>query len=250
MQVKIDKSLRDYIAAGNETTEALLASGSPLIHGIEEFYSFFQKELWATGGQMSPNQALLSMHTVMMYVSAVRMALTGHTAATFPLFRTAFEAACYAYLVGKDNEADQIWSERNSNPEAMKRCRSRFTSAVKDAAKAIQDTQDEPGHDEWIVQCYDEAIDFGAHPNPRSIYSHMRPPMQVEEGVLVELIGLHSEDAHETSRALVACLDFGLAIAIVLTHGVPSPTQDLSDKLFQLHEMKDQIVAELFPGTE
>jgi hypothetical protein len=65
------------------------------------------------------------------------MALSGHAAATFPLFRTAMEAACYAYLMKDNEDLEKVWLDRHTSPEALKKSRKAFTSAVKEAATGI-----------------------------------------------------------------------------------------------------------------
>src|SRR5688500_9842158 len=128
MQFKIEKTLRDYIAAGDETTEQLLASGSSLVTAIEQFEDFFRSFLWSAEDiDMSPTQALLSMHAFMTYLSAARMALSGHPASTYPLFRASLEAACYAFIMSEDKTLAQIWNDRHKSAEASKRCRQHFT---------------------------------------------------------------------------------------------------------------------------
>ena len=98
MEFRLEHQFSDYIDHGNETTQEILESGSSLVAAIEKFYAFFRDDLWVGDVEMSPTQAFLSMNAFLLYMSAIRMALTGHQAATFPLFRTALESACYAFL--------------------------------------------------------------------------------------------------------------------------------------------------------
>jgi hypothetical protein len=50
-------------------------------------------------------------------------------------------------------------------------CRKHLSSAVNDAARSINAQQ--AGSGDWIYDIYQSAIDFGAHPNPRSILLHL-----------------------------------------------------------------------------
>ncbi len=247
MKFQLEHSFRDYIASGDQTTNELLESGSPLVAAIEEFYAFFRDDLWADDLEMSPNQAFLSMNAFMIYLGAVRVAMTGHEAATFPLFRTALESACYAFLMSEDESLPEIWGNRHRNAKAMRLCRRKFTSAVSEAARAIEASQRRKGHAKWINDCYQSAIDFGAHPNPRSIYHHIRSPKDEGNRYVVSLAGLYPSDSFEVSRSLIACLDYGLVIAVVLAHGLKLPTRELSNKLFRLNDMKEQLTKTLFP---
>lgn len=247
MKFQLEHSFRDYIGSGDQTTNELLESGSPLVTAIEEFYEFFRNDLWAGDLKMLPNQALLSMNAFMIYLSAVRMAMTGHEAATFPLFRTALESASYAFLMSEDESLQEIWGNRHRNVKAMQLCRKKFGAAVSKAARAIEAVEGRKGHAKWINDCYQSAIDFGAHPNPRSIYHYITSRKDESDHYVVSLGSLYPSDSFKVSRSLMACLDYGLVIAVVLAHGLKSPTRELSDKIFRLNDKKEQLTKTLFP---
>jgi hypothetical protein len=246
MKFQLTHSFRDYVASGDETTKELLDSGSPLVAAIEEIHDFFRDDLWADETKMHPTQALLSTNAFMIYLSAVRVAMTGHEVAIFPLFRTALESACYAYRMGEDESLQRIWADRHRSAKAMKLCRRKFSSAVAETARAIEAVEQQEGPAKWINDCYQGAIDFGAHPNPRSIYPHVGVAEE-EDAYLVSLAALYSSDSMEVSRSLMACLDYGVVIAVVLAHGLKSPTHDLSEKLSRLNDTKERLTQELFP---
>jgi hypothetical protein len=246
MKILIDKSLDEYISTGNAITAELQASGSPLMDALKEFFDFFRKDLWSDNAGMSVNQSLLSLHAFLIYTSAVRMTLTGHVAATFPLFRTALEAACYAFLMGQDRSLEDIWAKRHASEQSARLCRKKFTSAVRDAARIIEKAGGGQGHGAWIEDCYQSSIDFGAHPNPRSVYPHVRAPVDEGEFYATGLTGLHAADSFEVSRSLMACLDYGLVLGVVLAHGLSEPAQAISKRLFELNELKERLTVEHF----
>ncbi len=247
MKFLLEYSLHDYVSLGDDTTRKLLESGSPLVAAIKEYYKFFQSELWtADDMKMSPHQAFLSVHSFMTWTAAVRMALSGHAAATFPLFRTALEAACYAYLIKDNEDLEKIWSDRNASPEAQKNSRRAFTSAVKDAARKIDASTSTPKFQKWVMDAYEAAIDHGAHPNPKSIFRHLNPPKDVGDYYAVNLTGIYDSGEAETQRMLVACLDYGLVIACVLAHGLTEVPAGLSTNLDRLNQLKEKLSSELF----
>ncbi|MER8918256.1 hypothetical protein NKI32_31290 [Mesorhizobium sp. M0761] len=246
MKFLLEHTLRDYVALGNDTTRKLLGAETPLVAAIEEYYRFFQSELWtADDMKMSPHQAFLSMHSFMTWTAAVRIALSGHAAATFPLFRTALEAACYAYLMKDNDDLEKTWSDRHASAEALKKSRRAFTSAVKEAAVRIDAGAPSPRYEKWIMDAYDGAIDHGAHPNPKSIYRHINPPKDAGDRVIVHLTGIYDAEETETLRTLVACLDFGLVIACVLAHGLKEVPDDLNANLERLNQLKEKLSGEL-----
>lgn len=182
-------------------------------------------------------------HSYMMLLSGLRMTLTGHAAATFPLYRAALEAACYAYLMSTDKTFEIVWVARNKSATTAKACRAKFASAVSNTARAINTIQ--PGSGDLIADAYHAAIDFGAHPNPRSIFLHMQKPEDAGQFWKVSLTGLHASDGYEVTRSLVASLDFGLAIAVVLFRALKDPSQEVADALNELIELKERVVADL-----
>ena len=130
MPILIEQDWRSYIRNGDETTAELLSGDSPVIATLDAFDGFFRKRLWTGEDDLSPSQMLLALHSYMVLLAGVRLALTGHAAATFPLFRTALEAACYALLMKTDKEYETAWLERDQSPAKTKACRVMFTSAV------------------------------------------------------------------------------------------------------------------------
>ncbi len=108
----------------------------------------------------------------MLLNAGIRIALTGHAAAIFPTLYTALESACYAYRMIEDEKLEKMWADRHQNAEKRASVENTFTSAVNDAARSINAQQ--AGSGAWIYDIYQPAIDFGAHPNPRSILLHLK----------------------------------------------------------------------------
>ncbi|WP_281973134.1 hypothetical protein [Ruegeria faecimaris] len=182
--------LRKYLAAADLTNKEALNEYSTLIQGVELCDSFFSEQLLKESPKMGATQGILAMQARMLLFSATRMALSGHAAATLPLLRTSLEAACYSYMVGHDSDKETIWLNRHKSEEAGRACRRAFTSAVTDAAKLIE-AQDgvSVGTQQLISGAYQASIDFGAHPNPKSVLPHLRIDKEREDGKIE--VGLH-----------------------------------------------------------
>ena len=239
-----------YFASARETEKELLKAKSPLVTALRSYHDFFTEHLFTDKNFMSPLQGLLGLHAFMIYLCSIRVAISGHEAATFPLFRTALEASCYAFLVGETPELQGVWLERNSSEEALKLCRKNFNSAVKDAAKKIQEKSwIAPNTEDWINQAYDAVIDFGAHPNQKAIL----PYIQINEDrpdayVGITLGGLYGATSLETSRSLLACLDYGLLIALILVSCLDEQSKDTIVALHRLNDLKEEIAANIENG--
>ena len=249
MKVNIEPFDAYFLAARDVETE-LLDGTFPLIDGLRRYHEFFTASVFSERNPLSPIQGLLAVNGFMIYLSSIRVAMSGHGAAMFPLLRVALEASCYAFQVGEKDELEEIWLNRNSSAEALSLCRTKFHSAVRDAAKGIQRKSWAGGNTEaWINQAYDAAIDFGAHPNPKGLWPYARLNKNYPDGYHhVALAAVYGAGSFETSRCLLACLDYGLLIALILSSCCDVPCEDAMVALNDLNELKEKLTKECFPN--
>lgn len=103
------------------------------------------------------------------------------------------------------------------------------------------------GTDDWINELYDAVIDFGAHPNAKSVLPYLSIDDDRNDGhATVSLTSLYGAEAHTTSRCLVACLDYGLVIAVILTSCVSIPSDEALTSIREMNEIKEMLVSEQF----
>jgi hypothetical protein len=246
MIIETPNSLDQYFDATNRVCEAVLTADGPIFECLRKYHDYFAGTLWSEA-RLGPAPALTSMNAFMLWLAAVRTAASGHAAAVFPLLRTSLESACYAFLMKDDPRLASVWLERHSAPEKMKLCRKEFTSAVKDVAAGIE--CDQPGGGGWILEAYDLLIDFGAHPNVKSVLGHLVfEKDRGDEYHRMNLVGVYGPGSLELRRALVACLDVGLAVAVVLTRAQSNPTQSHQGELWALNDAKNRLVDSEFFG--
>ena len=248
MKFEFKPSFESYFEGADLITKVALNSNSELISAIRQYHAFFIDDLFVDNNNFPPIPAMLALNSFMLFLSAIRVSLSGHEAATFPLFRTALESSCYAYLIGNVTGYEEFWVNRNRSDNALKKCRGKFSSAVKDTAKRIQ-LMDfvSAGTEKWINDAYDGAIDHGAHPNPKSLFPHMHiNEHRADDFVGVNLVGLHSCDSHPHNRSMMACLDYGLLIALVLVCSLEKKSDKLLLALNSLNELKEKLSVELF----
>lgn len=243
MRLVLDKSLEDYLNGADETTRTLLAENGPLIQALRQTHDFFPRVLWAHSKQRGAVSQIVAMNSFMLFLAGARTALSGHQAAIFPILRTALEAACYSYLMSEDENLERVWLNRHDSPEALRACRRTFGKAVSHTAKALNEIQ--TGSGEIVTEAYDAAIDFGGHPNVRSVFGHVSLTEPNEDEVMVTLAGLYSADNIEVSRSLLACLDFGQAIGSVLFRGLEHQTQEVADAFDALQDAKERALGAL-----
>jgi hypothetical protein len=64
----------------------------------------------------------------------------------------------------------------------------------------------------------------------------------------VNLTGLYGADRWETYRMLIGCLDFALAIAVVLTCALDNPDQEHQEQLQAHNDEKSRVSTAFFSG--
>lgn len=248
MIVEINESMDDYFNTTDSITAALREENSPILQTLHRFDGYFRKTLWRDAGGVGPTAMVLSMNAYLLFLAGVRVAMTGHVTACFPVLRTALESACYGFLIAKNPDLSAVWTDRHQNADSKKACRKAFGGAVADVAKLIEHEQ--PGGGKWLADAYDAAIDFGAHPNIKSVLGHVRMLEDVPEDPYfrVNLAGLYGADHWETYRMLIGCLDFALAIAVVLTRALDNPGQEHQEQLQALNDEKNRVSIEFISG--
>jgi len=243
MELRLEKSFDEYVRSAHETAQMLLSSNNAAVHGFRLFHDYFRTTFWAHGAGLSPIPSVLMMNAYLLFLSGTHAALQGHAAAMFPLLRAALENACYAFLISKKPDLGRVWINRHRDDAAMRASRTTFTPAVRTTADAINALQPHSGN--IIVECYEAAIDFGAHPNPRGVLGHVSFGEADEEGrVALSLTALHGPDDFETQRALIGCMDFAWAIALVMARTRLQLTEEVAEALAVLNAAKEKAIRE------
>jgi hypothetical protein len=248
MFVDIERGMDEYIDTTDEITLALREENGPILQAVRAFDDYFRTTLWRDTGALAPLPLMLSMNAYMLFLAGVRVAMTGHATAAFPVLRTALESACYGYLIAKKPDLGEVWSNRHKGEAAKKASRRAFGSAVADVAKDVERQQ--PGGGQWLAEAYDLAIDFGGHPNIKSVLGHIRLGEDDPDDPFfrVNLAGLYGADHWETRRMLFGCLDFAMAIAVVLTRALDAPDREHQDQLQALNDRKNQVAEDFEEG--
>lgn len=241
MKVENGNTLDDYVASGNETTAELLGANGSFVRAMRAYHDFFPQALWAGENEISPIAMMTAMNAHLLLVAGMRNALTGHAAAIFPILRTALESACYTWLMVEKPALEEIWLYRHRSDADRDACRRAFASAVKDTAKGLRRHAGNMG--DLVEGVYQSSIDFGGHPNVMSIFNHLRTKSEAKQ-YTVSLTALHAADSHETARSMLACLDFGQAIAITLAFAKGHPGDTMVEALDVLDALKEAAIAE------
>lgn len=208
-----DKPLSVFLQAADETSAKCLSTRSPSLELVHEVDELIRLRLWGEDVQLDAVSALLAINSYYSFLGAVRTALSGHFVAIFPLIRHSLECACYAYLLAEKPALGEIWSNRNQSADGLRACRRAFGGAVSDVARSIKGRQQQLGS--LVDDLYQASIDFGAHPNTRSIFPNLSIN-EVTEGTKVLLACLYGEHDLRLQQGLIACAENGIASAFVV----------------------------------
>jgi hypothetical protein len=104
--------------------------------------------------------SLLALRSFNAFRASVMVCLCLPTE-SYPLQRTCLETAGYARLIASDSKLSEFWLNRTDDAEA----KSRFTNRAVREAIASGDE----GLAKIYQELYERTIDFGAHPNEKSV---------------------------------------------------------------------------------
>ena len=236
-------SLSDYLSATLKVATEHSDKHPQLMFMVEQMDEIFQKEIFGQEFEANPTVGLLVMNAYVTLLSAVRQALSGHVVSTFPIVRAALESACYA-LLARDEIKAEIWSDRHLSEGALKACRRTFTAQkAVDELKAIS-----PPMAEYVMAHYEASIDFGAHPNWKSVLNHLEDAGPVGEGLHgFELTGVYGRNSWQVNHALLACVEVGQAIAFITAAAAKNHSL-INDRIGVMQDWMDakrQVVEEL-----
>ncbi|AZE77313.1 MULTISPECIES: hypothetical protein [Pseudomonas] len=235
-----DDSFRAYLTAGTENLEEILEAGSPFLTMMDDLDSFLNQHVSGPNVEID-NQIihLLRINARFLLMTGFRIGLTGHVSGIFPILRTALETACYALLMSKNDSLCDIWLGRNSSSEGFKACKNAFNKPMKDAQKLVD--EHDPVLGAWMYALYESTIDFGAHPNPKTVTLHTRFTDDDQGMTLIENIGLYGVSNYGYEGGLLACVEMGLATALVLSMTHDKVTRDAVQALQALNDRKNEL---------
>ena len=161
--------------------------------------------------------ALLIGRTVASYRAASECALAGQAADAFTLIRAMLEASAYSLHIEKNSNLAEVWLRRHDDEAARGAVLKAFSMA-----KLIGTIRscDCDGADRFI-RFYQEAIDFGAHPNERAVTGSLTVTEDDGSSLRYEQQLLHG-DGNALEHGLISVARAGLCSLEVLQCAFPA----------------------------
>lgn len=243
MKIDIGR-VRDYLVATLENTQSHAGESPELMYLIAQMDDIFHDEIFSLPLSQQPTADLLIINAYTMLLAGVREALSGHVVCVFPIVRAALESSCYAYIIASDASKADVWLERHTSEAALSKCRKMFT-----AKKAVDILKgSDPAMADYVWGHYEASIDFGAHPNTKSVIGHLSDSGPAQDGYhAFELTSVYGKNSWQVNHALFVCVEAGQAIAYLIAASVGNhPLIHERGKIFQNWiDAKNRMVEEL-----
>jgi hypothetical protein len=229
--------------ADEACAEAYALWHGPMKH-IEELDSLFVEFAPLLAKATPPTSAILILNAHASLRAAIRLALSGQLVPAFMALRGGLESALYANAMVVDNSLESIWLHRDKDVQSKNACRNTFT--VKNVLGMLASAQDQDFSDR-VKEAYDATIDFGAHPNSRSLVASIHLEETATQQVAVTYGYIHGAKSKPLRQSLLACAEVGLQIffiaMICMQHLVDVP--ELNARANVLLDALPKVAAEL-----
>lgn len=237
-----DDSLRSFLTACSENQDEVLTGDSPYVAMMDALDSFLLTHI--TNPTEAPSDLVmhaLRINARFLLLTGFRIGLSGHAAGVYPTLRTALETACYSFLMSRDENLSDVWMKRSLSVDHTKAFKKAFKQPIADA-RDLMDKLYPNDLGKWMYELYQASMEFGAHPNALTVALHTRFSDDDATGwTKYENIALYTVGNFEFDRTLLACVETGLAIAIVLSMTFEKPPQVVFESLNNLNSMKDNL---------
>lgn len=173
--------------------------------------------------------ALLLLRCHAAYRAASMLAVAGAASDTYPLIRSVLEIAGYGLLIHWNPKLGSVWLERHTSAKDKNRNKDAFQIAK---VKAVIEKADK-GLLKLFNELYETSIDFGGHPNERSVTTNM----------------FLSEDATQKKFNLQYLHGHSIAVRLALKNTARAGLfglhafQHAMPERFQLLGLRDEVIA-------
>jgi hypothetical protein len=163
--------LTDFLHSADKNTRITYLNSAGYFEMLENVGDIFKAACDNLGYSDSLNWVikLLLGRACGNYFAAVRLSSSGQLPESYLQLRACIESALYAFNVYSNPKLTQIWLDRHKNEQSRKDCKKLFHLKV--IQKNLIQTNQSLGKS--IESDYEHCIDYGAHPNERSVSSNL-----------------------------------------------------------------------------
>jgi hypothetical protein len=217
-----------FLKVASENEKRIVQEYSRFLEYLDEIDGIFRDILFEGTQTGPPLSALLYMNAYGIFLAAVRTACSGQSPPVYMILRGALESAAYA-LIAKDPQKEKIYLARDRNAEKLLR-------------------PADPNLADFFRDHYDSLIDFGGHPNVKSVKNHLTFS-ESPDFKAVTLTILHDHKSFAPQQSLLGCIEVGLAILLTSPHVFPEDVKAVKahQSACDLMSRKDKYVDSTYP---
>lgn len=230
-----------FVRLANECCdETLLTMSEPLMH-LTAIDQLFMEFLPASGGIKPTVAGILLLNAHSSLRASVRLALSGQLLPVFMTLRGSVESALYGHAMVVNPSLKDIWLNRDKNKKSREACRSEFSAAKMFRCLENAHTKEFANQ---VRDMYDSTIDFGAHPNSRSMIASTNVEKAADGPSYLDFAYIHGDRSFELKQALTACAEVSLAVFFVflLAHQKHPQVSDLNSRALELQNNLSRFV--------
>lgn len=138
----------------------------PFVSSIDEIFLNIVRAL------LNPQaivESVILMRSHVAYRATALLAMAGMNPEAFVQARSCLENSLYALHMNRNSGLDEVWLRRHDNKGSLQKTKNEFNFS-----KVIQTLESEdPSNAKVARKLYERTIDFGAHPNERSVTANL-----------------------------------------------------------------------------
>jgi len=172
-------SLNKYLESTKTIEKYFMEQKS--LQNILNLFSFWEKDIFSYNQKYKETSQelispLLAINAHSLYLSALKLTISGQASSVYPILRAAYENAVYSLMIHNNKELAEIWNNRHNDEASYKKNKTTFAPAIKKLKIKLEeyDKKNSNGtnYTEHILGLYDAVIDYGSHPNPKTIQNN------------------------------------------------------------------------------
>lgn len=180
-----EDSLSDFMERTHQNSLSTFVNFKPSFSRLQKISEAFDKAIEHLNNVTIKERFfvffILRAHST--YLAGTRFSTSGQVCEAFIILRGCLEAALYGYYFYRNPEKVEIWLRRHDDAKSKKAVRKEFL-----IGKMLEILEKEvPKVGKLMRELYETCIDYGAHPNERSMTSNMRR-VNEEKAVRTDLI--------------------------------------------------------------
>lgn len=207
-----EHALGYFLRLANDCCNRALDQLKEVVEFLEAVDALYIDFIQDAAGIKPATASILLLNAHASHRAAMRLAFSGQLLPVFMTLRGSIESALYANAMVRKPELQDVWRERDSDKRARQRCRDEFTAGR--MFRYLSEAHDQAFSDR-VQDMYESTIDFGAHPNNRSLISSTRIEDLGTGEHELSFTYIHGIDSFELRQSLIACAEIGLTVFFV-----------------------------------